>query len=185
MLQFELQRTEDILEVIRDNRIDSDAYVRLVKTLSDLRRRNNNVKYVYIFYPTEVTDVYKFVADADGLSLGERIDFNGDGILGPEDEIPVPGMDYNISNDAEVIRLSLDGPVSTGALTDQWGTFISGFAPIHDKSGRVIAILGIDKLAEDVYLLTSNSFEPFFYFSGVFALLVIFRLSVLHINRRG
>lgn len=49
--------------------------------------------------------------------------------------------------DAEIatITAALKGPTASPAFhTDQWGTFISGYAPVKDSTGKVVGVLGVD-----------------------------------------
>jgi len=43
------------------------------------------------------------------------------------------------------MRVAFDHPTAdTEPATDKWGTWLSGYAPIRDKRGRAVAILGVD-----------------------------------------
>jgi putative nucleotidyltransferase with HDIG domain len=47
---------------------------------------------------------------------------------------------------------AFEGPAADKKLTlDEWGVFLSGYAPVRNKAGEVVAILGVDNMAEDVY----------------------------------
>lgn len=50
------------------------------------------------------------------------------------------------------MRTALEGTASTNAalVTDQYGTWISGYAPIRDGAGKVVGLIGADYSAETV-----------------------------------
>lgn len=62
-----------------------------------------------------------------------------------------PGTIYEQPSEAD-FRIFKDGkPVVTGPITDEYGTFISGMAPVFDPhTGKVLMVIGIDILAEDI-----------------------------------
>ena len=40
-------------------------------------------------------------------------------------------------------------PRVTGLYTDEWGTFITAYAPLHDAAGKTVAVLCVDMFAND------------------------------------
>ncbi|HNT22960.1 MAG TPA: GAF domain-containing protein [Anaerolineales bacterium] len=68
------------------------------------------------------------------------------------DDISHLGDVYDDINPELLPRLSrITGPiVEEEFYTDQWGTFLSGYAPVYASDGRVECVLGIDILADDV-----------------------------------
>jgi len=160
-------------------------YTKVVESLNTIREYNEGLKYVYIIRPTNEEDMFEFVADSYGLDIGKGIDFNNDGVIGPEDEIPILGMPYDVS-EIPGAREGLKRPTAIAdSFTDQWGTFISGFAPIKDDNGKTIAVLGVDKVAEDVTSLTLDTFSPIYYFLGFFLFFVLIRLAAFHRSLLG
>lgn len=172
-----LFQVADINELFSASDMEKDAYTKIVTTLDALRSNNIGVKYAYIIRPTPEKNVFEFVADADGLRIGQSIDFNNDGILGLEDEIPVPGLKYDVSEIPGAV-LGLVAPVSINEpFTDQWGTFISGFAPIKNAKGETVAVLGVDQLAQDLYEITRRDLVPIYYFLILFIIFVCAKLE--------
>ncbi len=77
-------------------------------------------------------------------------DRDGDGKL-DDDELPAQiGEPYDVSDLHEMRRCFLEGkPTADTDLTvDKWGGWLSGYAPIKDKEGKVIAVVGVDMNAE-------------------------------------
>ncbi|MBT8506882.1 hypothetical protein AZH53_00365 [Methanomicrobiaceae archaeon CYW5] len=66
--------------------------------------------------------------------------------------------------------------------TDQWGTVLSGFAPIHDSSGNVVGIVGVD-MDSSVILEEIDYLNTIFY-GAVFGVMVAGALGFFFIERR-
>jgi signal transduction histidine kinase len=110
---------------------------------------------------TKEPSVLAFVADADLALTTEQLDENNNGIIEPNEEVPLPGALY----DGEVIpTLTQDAflhPVTDSNITiDQWGSTISGYAPILNKTGQAVAVLGIDMDATEYINLSESIFSP-------------------------
>lgn len=76
----------------------------------------------------------------------------GDQIIFGVDSIPKSDPQYTDAGDTyqkpppQLLQLlQTQAPVATAPYTDEWGTFVSGFAPVIDPAtGKLIAVLGID-----------------------------------------
>ena len=84
---------------------------------------------------TAETGVVAFVVDAS-----EEIDLDGNGVIGPDEEVAGPGDRYD---GKESPRL-LDGFAQPRLLmmnpsVDQWGEWISGYAPIRPVMAKMLA----------------------------------------------
>jgi signal transduction histidine kinase len=75
--------------------------------------------------------------------------------------------------------------LNDGEDTDEWGTFISAYAPIKDKDGQVIAMLGID-INQNEYLWTIvvQTSPPVLIFIFFLGILLLYRYSVKREHRR-
>lgn len=170
----------DINVLRSENDMHRSEYVHVVQQLDMLRSENEGVEYAYIVRPTDIENMFEFVADSYGLDIGKGIDFNDDGILGPEDEIPIPGMEYDVSEIPGAVAGLKQPTAMHEPFSDQWGTFLSGFAPIKDINGNTIAVLGIDKLADDVHEITLQSFKPIYWFLSLFIFFAFVRLAAFN-----
>ncbi len=57
---------------------------------------------------------------------------------------PEIGEEYDVSPYPEM-QLAFEGPIADEEITmDKWGVWLSAYAPIYDKRGTAVAILGID-----------------------------------------
>ncbi|MBM3150605.1 MAG: HAMP domain-containing protein [Chloroflexi bacterium] len=63
---------------------------------------------------------------------------------------------YDTSNAPEMI-LGFDGPAADVEMgADEYGVWLSGYAPIRDSQGKAVAIVGVDMEAEDVLLVQTQ-----------------------------
>lgn len=117
--------------------IDSLQYKTVARKLAVIRRVVPSIKYLYILTKTRKPGILKFMADAEA---------------GVSDNGPVtyPGDEYDAKKFPEMLKGFSRATADRELGRDQWGVFLSGYAPIFDKSGESIAILGVDMKAQDV-----------------------------------
>lgn len=140
---------EDIQSIRIAADMKTDAYQRVFKKLNEIRKNNENIQWVYIYRPTDVPGIWSFVADADSnyyVPFENALDPNDDGVLDSADENVYPGMTYNMGFfSPEILDTAFIGPTYSGQIAeDQWGMWLSGYAPIRDMNGKTVAILGLD-----------------------------------------
>ncbi|MFH1010722.1 MAG: hypothetical protein V1784_05750, partial [bacterium] len=139
-LQF---NPSDIEKIQTEEDLNSDEMKRVLKIMQRVRDNNSDLRYIYIWRKTDTPNILKFVADAEMI---DPIDIDGNGKIEGEEIPPAPGEDYDISETMSVLE-GFDHPFALrDFISDRWGTFLSGYAPIRDESGKAIAILGIDEL---------------------------------------
>lgn len=104
--------------------------------IRDLNRRSDiYVQYVYLIKKYPDSDHYYFIMDVASDSDNEEIHF---GELYPS---------------RFALPTDLSSPyVTTHIYTDQWGTWLTGYAPIYDSEGNQIAILGMDVRTKEIFL---------------------------------
>jgi signal transduction histidine kinase len=164
-------RTE-ILNFINDSGLTKDWIYDVTQKMKAIREINNNIKYVYLLSPTDNPLISKFVTDSDTLI---PIDWDNNAILDEIEVPPLPGEDYDLSGIPAAIK-AFDGSISVmdELYTDKWGSFLSGYAPIFDSSGKVVAVLGMDIQVDDFTKLIRETLIPFI----VLALLLLLLLSI-------
>jgi methyl-accepting chemotaxis protein len=117
--------------------IDGDSHEKLTKEqdqLSDTYReirakmqsfkKETGVRYIYTL-ALNGEDKTKFIIDTDeeeGADLGYEYDY-------------LPAMENAFNGTSSV---------DTKMNTDEWGTFLSGYAPVKNSEGKVVAIVGLD-----------------------------------------
>ncbi len=181
-----LQFDANDIEAIRGKEdIDKPEYAKLVATLNLVRRSDPDIRYAYIMRKTPDPMTLSFVADADSLRPHERIDLNNDGIFNAADALSYPGDLYDVSRFPELVE-GFNRPYADNVKqTDQWGTFISGYAPIRDKTGLTVAVLGFDFLGTELDKLTAESFTPVYFFFAFFLLFLFIRLVAFNKSLLG
>jgi hypothetical protein len=184
------QNVDNINQLQEQNDYTKPEWGRVVNLLEDIRTSNANIKYIYIFRKSKNdSGSLEFVADAQSMNPFANIDndptndidINEDGIIegGPDegDLLSWPGQPY--PNPPETAFESFNGPLASDFYEDQWGKVLTGYAPIKNKSGEVIAMLAVDIDASQVSALNAKTFAPIYTFIILFFLFTIFRISAI------
>ena len=133
VVDAELHRT-----ITRPEQLDDDDYTRCITPLRAMYGRLTGVKFLY----TVVLDgnAVRFVLDT---ALPGDNDHDG-----VEDRSPVWSV-YD-AVDPELLTALREGRATANAEphSDEWGTFVSGYAPILDSAGRSGGVVGADMTAE-------------------------------------
>lgn len=165
--------------------VDSQPYKNTVLKLQEIRNRNQDIKYVYIFRKTEDPNSFIFVADADSLNPFEKVDLNEDGVVDESDALNVPGDSYDVSEFDELRDFGFLRPTVDSELTvDQWGTFLSSSAPIFDEQGKADEIIGMDVDVSDYIRITNLALIPFVAFV-IFLLFLLVTLTLMLVKMWG
>ena len=145
--------------------INSPNYTIIAEKLKKIKEVNPPIKYVYAMVKTDKQGIWQFVADPESVT--------------PEDKkrgiTTYHGYNYDASRFPEMMK-AFDGPAADKRLgIDEWGITLSGYAPIRDKNGNAVAMLGVDIMAEDVYNIQNKVHRR-----GIFVLMVgiIFSVSL-------
>lgn len=109
---------------------ENEAFMQVYKKLDELRGDNGEIiTYLYVLRLDEEGNA-RFIVDGAYLTDG-AIDVYADQLY---EDAPI-----------EDIRKGSAAPhVSDEPYTDEWGTFMTGYAPIYDSSGNVAGVLGVD-----------------------------------------
>jgi serine phosphatase RsbU (regulator of sigma subunit) len=116
----------------------------LIKKLRSIRAVDRDIFDVYIMVADPDPNYVRFVTNADRehtpVGCGERYDIHG-----------IPG-----------IRIGFQKPYADlKARTDQWGTWVSAFAPVKTRSGETVGIIGIDIAQQTVLQIRQEFFIRF------------------------
>ena len=180
----------DLEELRVANDWTKPQWKKVTSQLHRVKYDNKDIVFMYIFRkkqynPTEM----EFVADADsvdpyantGDNSSRYVDVNRDGKVEPDgpDKLQWPGQDYPEAIDIPEAWEAYNGPLTSKDLyTDTYGTVITGYAPIKNEFGRVVAILATDIKADDFFTITRETLGPFIIFI-VFLTLVILILTII------
>lgn len=172
------------------------AWIHVVTQLNRAKYSNKDIVFMYIFRkkaddPTQI----EFVVDADSIDPYANIsndetryvDVNRDGKIEPDgpDKLQWPGQDYPEAVDIPEAFAAYKGPLTSEELyTDDYGTVLTGYAPIRDEIGNVVAVLATDIKAEDFFTLTRQTLQPFLIFIGFLVLIIsILVIIIIYIWR--
>lgn len=124
----------DLLAEVK-SRADEDgaAYLQIKRRLRELRDERD-IRYIYTMRANSDPEAWRFIVDAeDDPKLVSHV-----------------GDLYDVSDSPEMWN-GLRGPAADYTLTsDQWGWWLSGYAPIRDRHGHTVALLGVDMSATEV-----------------------------------
>jgi signal transduction histidine kinase len=115
-------------------------YMRCVAPLAAIRNSIPGVKYTYTAVLDADGQTVRFVLDSAPVGDGD-----GDGV----DDHAKLGDVYDDATDT-LRRVLLTGVADCEQepYTDDWGTFMTAYAPIRDASGKVVAVVGVDMTAQ-------------------------------------
>lgn len=133
---------------LRPDGVQSPAYRAIAANLRKIKAANPNIAYIYTMKKTAEPGILQFVVDPD--TIEER-----------EDKVLVsyPGTSYDAGPYPELLK-GFDGPSADHALTvDEWGTLLSGYAPIVNGDGVTLGVLGVDMRADDVRTLEQHVYR--------------------------
>jgi signal transduction histidine kinase len=138
----------------------------------------------------------EFIADADSLdpfansgSDGSRfVDVNRDGRIEPDgpDKLQWPGQPYPEAAEIPETFAAYYNPITSADLyTDEYGTVLTGYAPIKDSYGNVVAVLATDIKADDFFAITTQTLKPFQVFITFLTLIItILTVVIIYTSRR-
>lgn len=169
-------------------------WAKLVNKLHRAKYSNNDIVFMYIFrYSLDPNDDPKnmeFIADADSINPYANlvhdpvinVDVNRDGKVEPDgpDKLQWPGQSYPEAVDIPEVYEAYNGPLTAKSLyTDEYGTVMTGYAPIKDNSGNIVAILATDIKADDFFIITRQTLEPFLLFISLLSFVITFLLLLI------
>lgn len=171
---------------------------KVVTQLKNAKDANENIVFMYIFRKTaHDPSQMEFVADAESLNPyanldpnpGNDVDANGDGIIEPDgaDNLQWPGQPYPEAVDIPEAYEAYEGPLTARELyEDSYGQVLTGYAPIRDDNGNVVAVLATDIKADEFFTVTTQTLYPFLFFI-LFLIFTIALLafSLIYIWKRG
>lgn len=182
--------SNDLAALREEKDWEKPEWAMVVNQLHKAKYSNDKIVFMYIFRKkTGSTTDMEFVADADSIdpyaNTGDDpsryVDVNRDGKLEPDgpDKLQWPGQPFPEIESVPEAYEAYNGPLTTQDLyTDEYGTVLTGFAPIKDENGNTVAILGTDIKADDFATITKQTLEPFLIFiaflTSVISFLVIF-----------
>lgn len=145
--------------LFESGQIDDATYSEMSAFLRSVKATNPRASgvYTYLQIPGETDRVRLVVsaalppgvvptAQAENLSECEQI---------PSSSRPELGEEYTYISPAMLAGLQNES-VETELLPDDWGTWLSGYAPIYNSKGETVGAVGVDMCAQNVISLQEN-----------------------------
>ncbi len=126
----------DKLESIKPERASENTalYQEIKQSLLKLKNTSPLIDSVYTMVKSNEPDIWLFLVDSGDVRKAHAR----------------CGEAYDVSNFPDM-RVAFDGPSVDNRFTqDKWGVFQSAYAPIYNKDGLAIAIIGLDVKAESI-----------------------------------
>ena len=145
--------------------MDDETYTEIAEVLRSVKRTNPKAAGVYSYVQLPGEDQVRFVVSAalppgvepsarDAALAEQRLS----GCSVPPSSRPDMGDPYGW--DDGLSPTMLEGVRQQGAETelwaDDWGEWLSGYAPIYDAAGEPVGAVGVDMCAADVIELQQN-----------------------------
>ena len=135
--------TEQLLKVpLSRSGIYTAPYKAVAEKLNKIKNITPSIKYIYTLTRTNRPGIYQFIVDPNPIL-----------ILRGKKRSPTayPGDLYDARRFPQMLSAFKGATADTKIMRDEWGTTLSGYAPLYDKNGKAVAILGVDMSAEDVH----------------------------------
>jgi signal transduction histidine kinase len=137
---------------------DGEPYRRIQRVLTRFHDSAGDIRYVYVMRRSAAPDAklsdYEFVVDMQAR------DANGNGAIDEDEKAELPGAPYDASR-CPMMVLAWSAPTADEDVTPDppYPDLLSGYAPIKDKDGRTVAIVGADITARTIRtkLLTTRT----------------------------
>lgn len=138
--------------------LENEDYQRTKSLLMRMRAANSDARFLYLIGKNEANELF-FYADSEDPS---------------SPDYSPPGQVYYEATPAMQAFFEDGKPVTEGPDQDRWGVWISGYAPVHDAEGNIIAMLGMDLPAEQ-YLRDVSTYSalPLLFAFAVILLLAL------------
>ena len=160
-------------QILESIRIQADEktsqYAKLETLIQELTAANQNgdfpIRFVYLLIPTNTgsSSGWDFAVDSDPRTISQ---WKG------------PGTPYNITQIDGNPTKSIPQTTSALFIKDEWGQWLSGFAPIRTKEGTVVGLAGADIPYLNIVRYLDVVFWFAIGFSGVVALVSYLAVSI-------
>ena len=125
----------------------TEGYKIVYEELLKIKEANPSIKYVYIMTATETPGILQYVIDANPLPE----------IITAKSPTSFSGDRYDARKLPEMLGAFKAPSADRKVVMDKWGATLSGYAPVYDKSGNAVAILGVDIDATSMYPTQTKS----------------------------
>ncbi len=124
--------------------VDTPQFKAVAGILNNIKAQDPTIKYIYTLAKTDQDNILQFIVDPEPFS-GEVTS--------------LPGDKYDASRCPDMLMGFKHPSADRQLMKDAWGITLSGYAPIKDKSGKSVAVLGVDIAAKDIYNLQKEIYQ--------------------------
>ena len=145
-------------QLFQSGKIDDATYTQIADFLRSVKKTNPLASgvYTYVQLPDKPNQVQLVVSAALPPGSPQAVTTSqAGGCHVPSSERPSLGEDYTDISPTMVNGLKQAGAETT-LWTDQWGTWLSGYAPIYNSKGQPVGAVGVDMCAKNVIDLQQN-----------------------------
>ncbi len=124
----------DLHATLRGERGDeqTDAYARIKRQLKHVRDAVPDIRFIYTMIRNNDPsnpNLWRFVVDAEENPL----------------DMSHSGDTYDVSDYPQMITAFERPDVDENISQDQWGSFLSAYAPVRNSAGQSVALVGVDR----------------------------------------
>ncbi len=179
------------INLYQSGQMDDATYAAISESLREVKRANPKAAgiYTYLQLPGEADQVHFVVSaalapgvepSARDVALSEARP-SGCTIL-PSDR-PTMGQSYSGSGlTPKMLNGMRQAGVESEVQPDEWGAWLSGYAPIHNAAGEPVAAVGVDMCAADVTQLQQSILQTIL--PALALTLVVLAVAVLALAAR-
>jgi len=131
---------EEFKKINPDNPVFSGPFKHYNNLLHKVLENNPDIRYAYTLIETADPNICIFAADAE---------YFGKDVMSEQDK---KELKYDVSKIPELRdKTAFLNPVTTkDYYNDQWGTWLTGYAPLRDKDGKTLGVVAIDMSASKI-----------------------------------
>ena len=178
---------DTFVDLYQNGQMDDPAYSAIGEFLRSIKRANPKAAGMYTFLQlSDEPDQVRFVVSA-GLPPGVEPSARDAALIAarpkgcnvPSSNRPKMGQAWKDGLTPAALKSVREAGVDDDVYTDQWGTWLSGYAPIYDTAGQPVGAVGVDMCAVDVAELQRNILQTVLpAFALTLAVLIIAVLAI-------
>jgi methyl-accepting chemotaxis protein len=147
----------------------SENYRVMELYLQSVMAGNPRIDDVYTLRPTNQRHLMTFVVSGKG-----NVDENNDGIIEENEQKAMLGEEYDTTDLPQMEEGLIKPSVDQAVTNDKWGSWLSGYAPLKDSSGKTVAILGVDFAAKTISQERHYIIRALLIFEAICTILLLF-----------
>ncbi len=136
--------------------VTTPAFYQTLTALTAFRDANPDILNIYTMAPTPKTEAYgivQFICDASPLE-----DTNGNNFIDDDESVAEIGEEYNAGANAPALLKGFNEVCTDENITtDKWGAVLSGYAPIYNRTGESVGLVGVDVSSDKILAIRARS----------------------------